>query len=63
LRTIDLDIGDDSRTRRIRLVAAALGMSAAEFIRASVDIAIEHTAVHDRYLGLMLAEQTRKSRR
>jgi hypothetical protein len=57
-----VNYGDPSRTRRIGIAAAMCEMSQAEFIRASVDIQIEQMAQKDHWLGLMLAEQARKTR-
>jgi hypothetical protein len=54
LRTIDLDLRDEHRTRRVALASAACGLSSSEFIRAAVDTAIATMADHDHILALML---------
>jgi hypothetical protein len=54
MRTIDLDLGDERRSRRVQLASAACGLSSAEFIRASVDAAIATMAEYDKYFALML---------
>jgi hypothetical protein len=54
MRTIDLNLHDDRRSRRVQLTSAACGLSSAEFIRAAVDAAITTMAAHDSILALML---------
>jgi hypothetical protein len=63
LRTIEIDHGDATRTRRLSIAAAMCDMSQAEFIRASIDIQIESMCRQDHWLRMMLASQTRKARR
>ena len=54
MRTLNLDLGDERRTRRVQLASAAVGLSSAQFIRAAVDSAIATMAEHDATLALML---------
>jgi hypothetical protein len=54
LRTLNLDHGDERRTRRVQLASAACGLSSAEFIRAAVDAAIATMTEHDAILALMI---------
>jgi hypothetical protein len=63
IRTLDIDYGDADRTRRLNFAAAMCDMSAAAFIRASIDQVIEGMAQKDHWFGAFLAEQSRKSRR
>jgi hypothetical protein len=54
MRTLDLDLGDERRTRRVQLASAAVGLSSAEFIRAACDASIKTMADYDPVLALML---------
>jgi hypothetical protein len=54
VRTLNLDLGDERRSRRLQLASAACGLSSAEYIRAAVDAAIATMAAHDATLALML---------
>ena len=54
MRTLNLDHGDERRTRRVQLASAACGLSSAQFIRAAVDTAIATMAQYDATLALML---------
>ena len=54
MRTLNLDLGDARRSRRVQLASAAVGLSSAEFIRAAVDAAITTMAQRDAILALML---------
>lgn len=54
MRTLDLDLGDDLRSRRVQLASAACGLSSAEFIRASIDAALRTMAERDDAMAGML---------
>jgi hypothetical protein len=54
VRTIDLNLNDERRSRKVQLCSAACGLSSSAFIRAAVDAAMATMAEFDATLALML---------
>ena len=53
MRTINLDRGDERRSRRVQLASAACGLSGSEFIRMACDVTLATMADHDVHLKMM----------